>query len=499
MTAPAVAPSRAAPARIAWWGAVAALAVVAASLLALPYYGDQALYAVIGRELLHGVPLYTGVWDIKQPGIFLWYGLLGGVPALTRAADVAAALGVAMVVGALLRPHVSPAVGRWTPLAAAAVLLLPVRALDLGQVEQLVGLPALGALALAAHGAATNGTLVPLERTKVPFVRMGTRFGAAGVLIGVVASFKIWAVAIPLAAVLVLLVASRQASRARLVALAAGIAVPVVAVLVWLALTGALGAALATWFVGPADQLAQPGARTLGRLASGAGRFVLVTAPVLALAGWRLPTVWRRRDALDLALVAWLLAGAAVIAVQLWWSYHWVLLTPALLALAARQVSDVRLPRRAVLALAVAALPLLAAGAAGSELAQGGGLTAASREAITDELGSAPRVPAELAAAGVRPGERLYVLGDPAYQLAAGVPYPVRLNGWTPELFTDAQWAELASSLDAARPAVVFLESGASQIPRDRGNALLHMIDDHYVMIRRSAAGTWYRLDAGKG
>lgn len=464
-----------APVAVAW----AALAVVASGLVLLPYYGDQALYAVIGRDVVGGRVPYTGIWDIKQPGIYLWYGtvdaLLGGSPVVTRGLDVAAAVLTALLVGRLLRGRLRPAVARWVPVASAAVLLLPVRALDLGQVEQLAVLPALAALVLVTGG--------PSRRRAV----------AAGLCTGVVAVLKLWVAAVPLLAVGVWLVARRRFGPAG--AVAAGAAVPVLAVLGWLTAGGALGAALDTWFAGPGQALAQDGARPVERLVSGFGRYVLVTAPVLVLVAMRLPAVRRDRDPLDLALLAWVGAGLLVIGGQLWWSYHWVLLTPALLALAARQVSDRPVRGRPAWLLVVAAVPLLAVGVASPErpMALGNGWTAASRAAIADRLGSGTTARAELAAAGFRPGDGLYVLGDPTYQLVAGAPIPARLNGWTPELFTDAQWDELGVELGVTRPTFVFLENIYAELTAVRGNALGRTLDDHYESVRTSDAGVWYR------
>lgn len=472
----AAAPVRLAPVALAW----TALAVVVSGLVLLPYYGDQALYAVIGRDVVAGRVPYTGIWDIKQPGIFLWYGAVdaafGPSTVVTRVLDVGVAVLTAVLVGRLLRGRVRPAVGRWVPVAGAAVLLLPVRALDLGQVEQLAVAPALAAVVLVVRGPST------------------ARAVAAGLCIGVVAVLKLWVAAVPLVAVVVWLLATRRA--AALPAVAAGAAVPVLAVAGWLAVDGALGEALHTWFVGPGQALAQEGARPVGRLVSGLGRYVLVTAPVLVLVALRLPAVRRDRDPLDLALLAWAGTGLLVIGGQLWWSYHWVLLTPALLALAARQLSEHRPRRPALTALALAAVPLLAVGVASPErpMALGNGWTAESRAAIADRLGSAPTARSELAAAGFAPGDGLYVLGDPTYQLVADAPVPVRLNGWTPELFTDAQWDELGVDLATARPTYVFLENIYAEMATTRGNTLLRMLDSQYEQVRTSDAGVWYRL-----
>ena len=45
-----------------------------------PYGPDQALFAHIGDRLRHGAGLYVDVWDVKPPGVFLVYALIGLLP-----------------------------------------------------------------------------------------------------------------------------------------------------------------------------------------------------------------------------------------------------------------------------------------------------------------------------------------------------------------------------------------------------------------------------------
>ena len=47
--------------------------------LARPFAGDQALFVVGGRQLLHGARMYGDFWDIKQPAIYSFYGMAGRV------------------------------------------------------------------------------------------------------------------------------------------------------------------------------------------------------------------------------------------------------------------------------------------------------------------------------------------------------------------------------------------------------------------------------------
>ncbi|MEN9407245.1 MAG: hypothetical protein RLZZ455_461, partial [Candidatus Parcubacteria bacterium] len=52
------------------------------SLLRLPslfeplWYGDEGIYQVLGRAVLHGATLYQGIWDNKPPFLYLTYALV---------------------------------------------------------------------------------------------------------------------------------------------------------------------------------------------------------------------------------------------------------------------------------------------------------------------------------------------------------------------------------------------------------------------------------------
>ena len=61
------------------WTVVALTFVIALGLskLAYPLMGDQALFLLGGRTIDGGGILYRDFWDIKPPGIFLFYFIAG--------------------------------------------------------------------------------------------------------------------------------------------------------------------------------------------------------------------------------------------------------------------------------------------------------------------------------------------------------------------------------------------------------------------------------------
>jgi hypothetical protein len=68
--------------RAHWPALLAAGITIVAGIPTLnyPYGPDQALFAHIGDRLRHGAALYVDVWDVKPPGVFLVYALIGLLP-----------------------------------------------------------------------------------------------------------------------------------------------------------------------------------------------------------------------------------------------------------------------------------------------------------------------------------------------------------------------------------------------------------------------------------
>ncbi|WP_433505581.1 hypothetical protein ACQP04_03165 [Pseudonocardia halophobica] len=477
--------------------AVAAMALVLLSLTVVtyPFRGDHAIFALIGRQVLHGETLYTDLWDVKQPGVFLWYGLadaLGLGETGARLLDVLAAVAFGACVWVLLRRRTTtPWVRRWLPVLATGVLLASAGPGDFGQLEMLCLLPAVGAFALvAADPAETPGR---------------RRIVGAALCVGVVGVFKLPLAAVTGLALLVFLVL-RLRGRARVVAVPMVVVValvPVLLVLAWLATRGAGGAALRVWLVDAVDMGAAHGSRSPARLLEGLGRYLLWTASVVLLVGWRLATTVRRRDPLDLAMVAFAVLHAASVAAQFGWWYQWYFLSAPLVVLALRGLDDhasrlARGPRRGrvVVLLAVACLPMLAHVASWTVPAvlDGGGVTAASRARIDERVAGYDTIRAEIAAAGLRPDDSLFVLGDPLYHLLSGKPLVVRTNGWDYDLLADRQWRELAGEVAAVRPTVVLVDDQAAGWLTERGPDLRAALARDYAPVRSGPEGTWYRL-----
>lgn len=472
----------------------AALCVTAWCLVWTPLLGDQALMALVGQDVVHGRHLYTEIFDAKQPGMYFWYGLsrTATYPALGQALCILVVIVTAILLTRLLADRLSPRLRSWAPVVAAAPLLLSLSPYDMGQTELLMNLPATAAVLLAARR--TTSVRADLVRD-----------AAAGLCLGVIVVFKTLLVVVPGLGVLVLLLLSGRRRWARIATVALGSVVAPLAVVAWLALRGDLAAALDTWFVYPEQVLAGASVRDTDRLVAAVSRFAVLMAPLLLLAAWRLPTVLRRRDPLDLALTAWLAAGLLSYAVQVWWSYYLLILLPPLIGLAALQLDEVvgRFPvRRVVLAgLAVLALPLVAYGTRTTVLglADGGGLTEASRARTAERIGHHDTISGQIAGAGLRADDSLFVLGDPRYQLISGRPIPITTNGWSAAVLPPQRWALMARELEAARPDMILVGTESAEALAQRGGSVRAVLSAQYSEVRHGDEGVWYRLDPEVG
>jgi len=184
--------------RHAAWILLVALVLVRLPSLVQPAGADQDLYAYVGQEISRGGLPYVDAWDQKPPAIHYAYALLYRVwphPSVVPAADLLAAIGVALVLMGLER-RMTGGPGFTAPIVFLA-LGNPVFSRLGGmwlrsQCETFIALAVAGAM-LTLH-AATHAAAPGRGRTWALRV-------TAGVLAGVAAAFKYNAAVYGLAAV----------------------------------------------------------------------------------------------------------------------------------------------------------------------------------------------------------------------------------------------------------------------------------------------------------
>jgi hypothetical protein len=493
-------------------GAVAVLGLLAAPL---PFTGDQALFAAGARQLADGDVLYRDFWDVKQPGIYAFYVAGGSIVGYSEVAlhlvELAYQLGFAVVLIVTLRGRFSHAwVGPLVALLILGTYYATAEPLQLGQVESLVGFPAYLALWCAVR-AGDDGA------------RRGRWLFASGIAGGVVLVLKLVLAPIVLSFWVVALwqlVRATPVPRARAVtgalgAIAAGLALPVGIVMVYLAAYGQLDTVRWTYFT-VSPQTTGIAGRPLSRLTDGLAKTGARWALPLALGAVGIVVaVRRRRERFVLMVLAWLALGVPVFLVQHWWIYTYAMfLVPVgLLAgygldfLAGWWATADRAPRVAVVSVAVLLVvpAVVRAGRIGTDVARHGfALTPEDRVALRADLEPAYQRAAawdrHLRRGDAPPGD-VYVLGNPLALYVADRRQAVSVNGWSPEQYPEDVWQRVRRELARSRPPELLVDRFSDRIMRERSPATRRLIAAGYIAFDgfRNDTGddTWYHRRAG--
>lgn len=475
--------------------------------LAQPLGGDQSLFLLGAQQIHGGSVLYRDFWDLKQPGIFVFYflsGLIGGfTPFAVHAFELLCFLGFSLAVMTALRRF-----GTSVPNAALGALAATVPYFVFAsyyeelQVEALIGIPLFLALWFAAEGAREARS-----RRRILWL------AGAGVACAVVLAFKL--IFGPLLAVVV---AAALGLRRRSVADAAFVvgmtALATLPELVYFAVHGALAAALATWFTIPPAILASIPAQDPHALLDGLALVARRFAPlvVFALVG-AVIAIRRGVTPLERATCAWLVAGPAIVLAQRtsWWEYQWLLLIVPLGIFAATGIAATlravrssalarpwRLAAGVLAAVFLVSMPLRDIGARAFTLASFGFATSPNqREAFRGDQSrayGAARADRNL----VPRAGSLYVMGDPAFYLVVHRQQPIVLNGWSLELLLPAQLVELERELRARPPTFIYrtFDDSGPQTMLERTPSLAAYLTSAYAL---KSTGRFGRLYAYHG
>jgi len=505
------------------WAGVGVVALLGLAVLTLPYDGDQALFDVGARELIHGGVYYGDFWDIKQPGIYWFYELaarvFGSGPVGAHLLDLAWMTATAVVITiAAARFSSRPWLVAAAPVLGLAPYYLRGDPLWLGQIEELVNLPLLLVLLLGLRAANDPrwGRLLLL---------------AAGVASAAVLVLKV--LFAPVVLVLWAVVLHRHhrpppqtaGPRPSVVALGwllLGAALPVLAVVASFAAHGVLGNAWRTTVVLPGQVAALPGLHS-GFLA--VAKAILSTWTLtgsLAVVGVLIGG-WRGWEPATGGLVGWVLVMTAVSLPEYPTSYRPLAVLVPLGLLAVRGAdrlagwaADQAPSRRPLLqrtvwlsaAALVLALPLLehggrlAAALAHHRVglgAQRGPLAAAVSPGYRDVAAEVARLPA------LPPGDDpIFVLGHPLYYQLLGRTQAIELHGWGPEQETPALWTEMTRELRRSHPAVVAIDAFSLPYVRAHGAGILALLHEDYRVLAPDVGGarggTWWVTDhPGRG
>ena len=504
-----------------WTVALVLIITFGLSKLPMPLHRDTATFLWMASVMDQGGVLYVDVWDVKQPGIFIFYWLAGKLFGFTAEGvhlfELAWQLTFAVAVATALRGSLRY---RWlAPLAPVAILAsywLFCEPHQQTQLEILVALP----LFLVAWI-----TTVRWQRPN----RCALGYFAAGLAAGVATLFKHLLAPIPVAflvaaSVAVLLRGAPSADEAPRTRVLLYMWIPFAAgvILVWGATAAAfwhldaLDAFIATNFLYPLEALGDVPVAPLYRLAISVTVCVASLAPWLLFALFALARVTRADEpALFHRMALWLLVAIPVCLIQknTWWTYHTLLYYAPVGVLAVRGIDLVvarlragqsaarGLPATALSALLV--LPILAAFAYPAGQVARGPITALLTGEMEDWRRTVSRdyEQAADAAAYLRehaPPGPVYVFGDPTITLLTPRTQAIapQGSGWPFNLLP--QWATLADSLKATRPVWVFVEAHQRDtIAHNSPDTVAWLARDYHV-VWDTPYGQWFaRSDEG--
>jgi hypothetical protein len=500
----------------AWYfTSLALIAAFGALKLALPLHRDGATFLWLASQLDRGAVLYVDVWDVKQPGIFIFDYLAGKLFGFTAEGvhlfELLWQLAFAAIVMIALRRALAH---RWlaavAPMAFLAGYYVFCEAHQQTQLEILVGLP----------------LFVAAWCTSVPWRTKGRRtlgFVAAGIAAGVATSFKHVLAPIPVAflvAASIEVLSRRDDQRANMLILHMWLPFACGVMLVWGSLSiafwrlGALDAFLSTTFLYPLSALSNIEAAPFSRLVISFAIFSAAMAPWLLYAALSVPRLASSDEpALFGRMGVWLVAAILVILLQKssWWTYHLLLLYPPAGVLAARglDLAVTRLRRAAgaptfptmTLSLLLVVPVVAALGYPTGETArrlytsisERGDLEPYRRTVSSDYANAADA--AAFLDLNAPPGS-IYVFGDPTIHLLSGRLQAIPVQGSAWDFYLPSHWQHLPTDLEAARPVWIFIESRNS-VERN-SPATTALIARDYRVVWDTPYGRWYaRNDAG--
>ncbi len=499
--------------------ALATVAILGILVCVQPFTGDQALFAAGARQIQDGDVLYRDFWDVKQPGIYAFY-LVGGMLVGYREValhlfELGVLLAFAAVLASALKPRFThPWVAGAVPLLILGTYYATAEPLALGQVESLAGIPLFFSLWCAVRSVEST------NRARWLFLA-----GMAGGFVGV---FKIVLLPIVGAFWLLALVPTKSGNRSQptrstessasapaspyrivrdVAILVAGFALPISAVIAYLAAYGQLELARWTYFdVTPAAT--GIAGRPWSRLTDGAFTTGARWAVPLALATYggvrSFRTGW---DRFRLGLAAWIALGIPIFLVQHWWIYQYAMFFVPVgifagFGLDALADSWRGLGRRRIAVLGLGAVLIVPLGlrivANTRDVATHGfALNTADRAALRRDAEPNYRAADDwaryLRRSDARAGD-VYVLGNPLDLYRSGRRQSVPINGWSPEQYPADVWARLSSQIRTEAPVEIVVDQFSADIMRDRAPRTLRMIDRRYRRIGGSGEAGWYRL-----
>ena len=484
--------------------------------LSYPFDGDQALFTIGASKINSGAILYRDFWDLKQPGIFIFYLIGGKLFGFTEVGIHSfellywAAFSVILLI-TLKNYYENPAIKSLVPLLTVGIYYGVSGSWHLTQAEGLVCFPLYLTLFFASEGAQQKGG-------------WSWRLFVSGLMGGIVLLFKFLFLPVLFSfwvmTIIYVLAQKRGPYLRSLISIIAptalGALLPLLVVFSYFAWHGTLGLLSYTFFEYPSRAIRELPSADIGRLLSGLRWFIGWAAPLMAL-GFigAFASLRSRRELVTVNLALWFVLGLGVIVVQRlsWWEYHYMLLFVPLGILAAKGLdvlwgrikesrtvpSSWKMRLAGGLSLALLFSPVLVSlGLKGLFLARQRFTFDKERRLNYQSQISTPyqkglQEVAFLSEPGSLPGN-IFICGNPVLYILSGRSQAIASNGWMLELFLPEQWTRMTEELRVTKPPYLFISAEYPEIIESRSPHTTRFIQENYQLLRKSDAGTWYIL-----
>lgn len=499
------------------------------------FAGDQAMFVVYAAEINRGATLYRDIWDLKQPGIFLFYLTGGKLFGFTEFGihlfELVYWLIFSIILSVSLKDYFRHVYfAALTPLLTVGVYYAVCGSWHLTQVEGLVGFPLFLTLLAAVKAARTQSARAKLALLFLSGLAGGVVLVFKLILLPVVAAF--WLV------ILIVFAVGRSDSLAKVLSLSVlpilfGLSVPLIAVVLYFIRNDALALMDYTFFEYPVQAVsAFAGENRVPILKQGVSWFVRAFLPLFILIlFWCLIAVknfkvrhkgfagglksrLQRLDLLTVGLFLWLFAGFGVVLAQRlsWWEYHYLLLFVPLGILTTKSLEAIReqairmnlffakTAGQAVFTLFVFIIfiPILkpAVRRIKNTITDAANLPTGEFWMARGDMDEQYRqIRHETAFLDRRndSSDKIFVCGQPLYYYLSGRSPAISSNGWMPELFLPEQWKQLDAELAAHSPAYILVDRECRRIMAEKSPETQQLIENKYRL--RSEAATkaiWY-------
>lgn len=490
------------------------------------------MFLVYSKAINNGAILYKDVWDIKQPGIFVFYLVAGNLFGFTEIGihllEIIYWLVFSLLLIFGLRSYfTNPLFAALTPLFTIGVYYSVSGSVHLTQAESLAGFPLFASLWFCRKF---------LERPdKKSLLFFSGLFG------GIVLTFKLMFIAILFAFWFCLFVycyflfSKKEAKRVPVSfgLIFLGLLTPTAPVIFYFASNDALGDLWYTTFVYPFNAAATVTEMEDRNqvLINGLVWFFKSYFPVISLTlillflnikslfnAW-LPHkekfVLRRENFLFSGLFIWILSGFAVILVQRlsWWEYHYSLLMIPLGILAVKCVeklikeikTGVRSSRqtRAYLLLTVMVTLLFIP----TERRLANKIRQFSRneqikignrqfEVTGDASADYKSISADTEfLTKENPKAAIFVVSNPLYYYLSDSPPVFASNGAMSDMFTDFEWERLNREMSEKLPEYIFIETRLIQPIGKRNPSFINTLNKNYSIYSTGDRGSFYKLN----